>query len=89
MRIAAAALVAGAALLGTPLASATLFQPVGPGGVHLVKVTRAKQSTRTCAKQSEAQSKFGRLTRKTQPVACEQPPRSQLVDIGLAFAFKF
>jgi hypothetical protein len=88
MRTAAAALVAGAALAAAPLASATLFQPIGPGGVHLVKVTRAKQAARSCAKHGNSQSTLGQLSRKVRPVACEQPPRAKVLDIGFAIVFK-
>lgn len=88
MRTAGAALVAVAALVTTPFASATLFQPIGPGGVHLIKVTPVKVGARSCAKHSNSQSALSRLSRRVRPVACEQPPRANVLDIGFAIVFK-
>jgi hypothetical protein len=90
MRAVIAALVAGAALLVVPYASATLFPPAGPlhrENVPTVKLTPFKWDTRTCAAQSKARSAVGRVSRKTHPVACEQPPRSNVLDGAFVFTF--
>lgn len=84
------ALVAGVALLVAPFASATLFPPSGP--LHLVtvptvKLTPFKWDTRTCTAQSKSRSSLAKASRKVQPVACEQPPRSNVLDGAFVITF--
>jgi hypothetical protein len=90
MRALFAALVAGAALLVVPYASATLFPPAEP--LHLVtaptlKLAPFKWDTRTCAAQSKGRSSLAKASRKVQPVACEQPPRSNVLNGAFVFTF--
>lgn len=90
MRAVLAALVAGAALLVVPYASASFFPPAGQlrlENLNTLKLTPFKWDTRTCAAQSKARSAIGRVSRKTHPVACEQPPRSNALDGAFVITF--
>jgi hypothetical protein len=90
MRIAIAALVAGAALLVAPLASASFFPPAGQlrlENLKTLKLTPFKWDTRTCSKQSKSRTSVGKLSRKLHPVACEQPPRSNALDGAFVITF--
>lgn len=83
MRASVAALVVGAALLVVPYASASLFPPSGQlriESLRALKLTGFKWDTKTCADQSKARSAIGKISRRVQPVACEQPPRSNGLD---------
>jgi hypothetical protein len=88
VRALAAALVVGLALAAAPLASASLFPTVGLGGVHAVKLAPAKQTLHSCSVQSKSKAVYGRISRKVIPVACEQPPRSHVFDVGFAVILK-
>ena len=93
MRAVIAALVVGAALLVVPYASASLFPSAGQvrlGDVHTLKLASFKLltlklspfkwDTRTCTARSNAHSLVGKVARKVHPVACEQPPRSNVLN---------
>jgi hypothetical protein len=57
--------------------------PILPNGVQVIRVdTGAKPRQASCSEHSRENSKLGKATRKILPVACEQPPRVQLVGIG-------
>lgn len=90
MRVVVAALVAGAALLVAPYASASFFPPAGQlrlENVHTLKLVPFKWDTRTCSAQSKSRSSVGRVSRKVKPVACEQPPRSNALDGSFVITF--
>jgi hypothetical protein len=90
MRAVVAALVAGAALLVVPYASASFFPPAGQlrlENVHTLKLTPFKWDTRSCAAHSKSRSAVAKLARKVQPVACEQPPRSNALDGAFVITF--
>jgi hypothetical protein len=90
MRAVIAALVAGAALLVVPLASASFFPPAGQlrlENLQTLKLTPFKWDTRTCSAQSNAQSALAKVSRKVHPVACEQPPRSNVLNGAFVITF--
>jgi hypothetical protein len=90
MRAVVAALVAGAALLLVPYASASFFPPQGQlrlENVHTLKLTPFKWDTRTCTAQAKSRSSLGKISRKVHPVACEQPPRSNALDGAFVITF--
>jgi hypothetical protein len=58
-------------LLAAP-ASASMWPPPSPQALHVVKLSHARSNARSC----EAHT---RVARWLAPVACEQPPRSQLL----------
>jgi hypothetical protein len=67
-----------------PLASAMSSPPVGLNGIRVVKVTPHKQE-KSCSVQTRKRTGAGRVARKILPVACEQPPRSKVLDAGVVF----
>jgi hypothetical protein len=88
MRAVIAALVAGAALIVVPYASASFFPPAGQlrlENVHTLKLTPFKWDA--CAVQPKKRSGIGKVTRKVHPVACEQPPRSNALDGAFVITF--
>jgi hypothetical protein len=90
MRAVVAALVAGAALLVAPYASASFFPPQGQlrlENVRTLKLTPFKWNTRSCSAQSKARSAVGKVSRKVKPVACEQPPRSNVLSGQFVITF--
>ena len=100
MRAVIAALVAGAALLAVPYASASLFPSAGqlrienahtlkltPFKLVALKLSPFKWDTRTCAARSNAHSLVGKVSRNVHPVACEQPPRSSALDGSFVLTF--
>ena len=100
MRAVIAALVAGAALLVVPYASASLFPSTGQlrlGNEHslkldpfkllTLKLSPFKWDTRTCAARSNAHSLLGKVARQVHPVACEQPPRSNVLNGSFVLTF--
>ena len=90
MRAVIAALVAGAALLVVPYASASFFPPAGQlrlENVQTLKLTPFKWNTRSCNLQSKSRSAIGRVSRRAHPVACEQPPRSNALDDSFVITF--
>jgi hypothetical protein len=76
MRIAWIAALA-AALVFAAQASASILPPPGPLTLHAVKLERAhaRIALRTCM----AQQARLKVARWLAPVACEQPPRSELL----------
>jgi hypothetical protein len=90
MRTVVAALVAGAALIVVPFASASFFPPAGQlrlQNLKTLKLTPFKWNTRTCSAQSKARSAVGSVSRKVKPVACEQPPRSNALNGQFVITF--
>ena len=90
MRAVVAALVAGAALLVVPYASASFFPPQGQlrlENVRTLKLTPFKWAKGTCAAESKARSAVGKVSRKVKPVACEQPPRSNVLSGQFVITF--
>ena len=74
------------ACTAAPLAAAIGQPPIGLNGIHIVKLTPHKQQ-KSCSVQSRRRTGAGRVARKILPVACEQPPRSKLLDAGFVFLF--
>lgn len=93
VRVVLAALVAGVALLAVPYASASLYAPAWQlrfdhvTTLKLTSFTPFKWDVRTCATKSNANSLLGKVSRKLQPVACEQPPRSNVFDGAFTITF--
>jgi hypothetical protein len=69
-----------------PLASAMGPPPVGLNGIRIVKLTQKKQE-KSCSVQSRKRTGAGKVARRILPVACEQPPRSKVLDAGLFILF--
>ncbi len=67
-------------------ASAVNLPPIGLGGIRIVKLSHEK-NTKTCTAKSRSHSSAGKVARKLSPVACEQPPRSKLLDVGFVILF--
>jgi len=76
VRIARIAVLAAALVLAAP-AAASIMPPPGPLTMHALKVERshARIALRTCM----AQQARLKVARWLAPVACEQPPRSELL----------
>jgi hypothetical protein len=91
VRVAIATLVLGAALAAAPLASASFLPPGGEWKVVRVvsPVTTVKplKLVRSCNAQSKARTAVARASRRTHPVACEQPPRSKALDGSFVITF--
>lgn len=73
-------MVAAIALSAAAPASASMWPPPAPQAMHAVKLSpgHARFGTRTCALHSK-------IARWLAPVACEQPPRSQLLLVQALF----
>jgi hypothetical protein len=68
-----------------PLASAMLPTPIGLDGIHTIKLKQHKLAS--CSVQSHKRKGAGKVARKILPVACEQPPRSRVLDAGFVILF--
>lgn len=86
MRFFAAALLAAIACTVAASASAQNLPPIGLGGIRIVKLKPAH--ARSCSAQSRSKSAAGKLSRKLRPVACEQPPRANVLNTGVVFFFR-
>jgi hypothetical protein len=86
MRFFAAALLAVIACAFAASAAAVNLPPIGLSGVRIVKLKHEK-NTKACTAQSRSRSSAGQVARKLNPVACEQPPRSKVLDAGFVFVF--
>lgn len=82
MRIAWIAALAAALVLAAP-AAASIMPPPGPLTLHAFKLERAhaRIALRTCM----AQQARLKVARWLAPVACEQPPRSELLLVAPLF----
>jgi len=87
VRIVVAVLVAGVALAAAPLASATLFPPVGSWKIVHVTKPASLRILRSCNAQSKSRTRVGTTSRRLHPVACEQPPRSNALDGSFVITF--
>jgi hypothetical protein len=90
VRLAFATLVLGGALAAAPLASASFLPPGGTWKLERVTaVTTIKplKLVRSCNAQSKARNAVARASRRTHPVACEQPPRSNVLNGGFVITF--
>jgi hypothetical protein len=88
VRIVVAVLVAAVALAAAPLASATLFPPVGSWKlVHVPTLPSPLRILRSCDAQSKSRTPVGTTSRRVHPVACEQPPRSNALDGNFVITF--
>jgi hypothetical protein len=75
------AIVLAIVLVLTPSALAVSSPPIGLGGIRIVKLKQQKQ-TKSCSAQRRTRHAVDKVTRKILPVACEQPPRSKVLDAG-------
>jgi hypothetical protein len=74
-----ALLVSSLVLAGT--AAATVRPPLR--GLPIIQLPGTQHGTVSCSAHArQAKSKVARFARRLTPVACEQPPRSQVRDIG-------
>jgi hypothetical protein len=83
MRVFAAVVLA--ALASAAGAQAAMFPP--PVALHklpLIQLERAKPHASTVSCTAHTRAKIGRTQRRLVPVACEQPPRSKLLDSTVA-----
>ena len=85
MRRLVAVLTLGVTCWFVPSAAAMTPPPVGLNSIRIVKLTTHKQAS--CSAQSRKRTGYGRVARKVLPVACEQPPRSKVLDAGLVILF--
>jgi hypothetical protein len=77
-----ALLVASLALAGCGAAAAS-SPPHLAKKLPVIQLPAAQHGTVSCnAHARQAKSKAARVARKLSPVACEQPPRSQVRDVG-------
>ena len=86
MRLCAVALLAALACGLASSASAVNLPPIGLGGIRVIKLSHQKDA-KACAAKSRSHKAAGTVARKLKPVACEQPPRSKLLDVGFAILF--
>jgi hypothetical protein len=90
VRTAIVTLALGAALVAAPLASASFLPPGGTWKVvHIAPAVGVKplKLVRSCNVQSKKRSAIARVSRRTHPVACEQPPRSNALDGAFVITF--
>ena len=74
-----ALLVSSLVLAGS--AAATARPPLR--GLPIIQLPGTRHTTVSCSAHArKAKSKVARFARKLTPVACEQPPRSQVRDVG-------
>jgi hypothetical protein len=86
VRVCAVALLAVIACGFASSASAVNLPPIGLDGIHVIKISHEKNA-KACAAKSRSHSTAGKVARKLSPVACEQPPRSKLLDLGFVILF--
>jgi opacity protein-like surface antigen len=86
MRSFAAALLAAIACTFAASAAAANQPPIGLGGIHVVKLTHAH--AKSCAAQSRSKSTAGRISHKLKPLACEQPPRANVLNAGFGLVLR-
>jgi hypothetical protein len=86
MRTLLVVLALATACTAAPLASAMGPQPIGLNGIRIVKVTPHRQE-KSCSVQTRKRTGAGKVARKILPVACEQPPRSKVLDAGFVILF--
>lgn len=91
VRVAIATLVLGGALAAAPFAQASFLPPGGTWKVVRIatSVTAVKplKLVKSCNAQSKARTAVARASRRTHPVACEQPPRSNALDGSFVITF--
>jgi hypothetical protein len=75
------AVVLAIVLVLVPSALAASSPPIWLGGIRIVKLKQEKQ-TKSCSAQRRTRHAVDKVTRKILPVACEQPPRSKVLDAG-------
>jgi hypothetical protein len=56
--------------------------PIRDGGIRIIRIAPHVKPLASCSVHSRANTKLGKVSRKILPVACEQPPRVQLIGIG-------
>jgi hypothetical protein len=82
MRAFAAALFAALACVAAAPVGAANRPPIGLGAIHVVKLKPQKHA-KSCAARPRSHTAAGRITRKLAPVACEQPPKANVLDLGV------
>lgn len=82
MRLFAVVLFVAIACTGAAVAGASNPPPTGPGGIHVVTLKPLKQA-KSCAAHPRSRTAAGKISRKLTPVACEQPPKANVVDLGV------
>jgi hypothetical protein len=86
MRFFAAALLVVIACTLAASATAQNLPPIGLGGITIVKLKPAH--AKSCSAQSHSKSTAGKASRKLKPVACEQPPRANVLNTGLVLILR-
>jgi hypothetical protein len=81
MRLFAAVLFIAIVCTFTAAAGGAKPPPTGPGGIHVVKLKPLKHA-KSCAAHPHSRT-AGKISRKLTPVACEQPPKANVVDLGV------
>jgi hypothetical protein len=87
MRVFAAALLAVVACVAAAPAGATNQPPIGLAAIHVVKLKPQKHA-RSCAARPRSRTAADRITRKLSPVACEQPPKANVLDLGVVLVLR-
>lgn len=82
MRFFVVALLAAVACTFASSASAMNYPPIGLGSLRIVKLSHHNKNTTACAAKLHSRSAAAKRARKMSPVACEQPPRSKVLDAG-------
>jgi hypothetical protein len=82
MRLLAAVFFVAMVCMCTAAVTGAKPPPTGPGGIHVVKLKPLKQA-KSCAAHPHSRTAAGKITRKLTPVACEQPPKANVVDLGV------
>ncbi len=86
MRFFVAALLAATACTFVASASAQNLPPIGLGGIRVVTLKPAH--AKSCSAHSRSKSTVGKVSRKLRPVACEQPPRANVLNTGLMLVLR-
>lgn len=87
MRVVVAAVLVGLACFFASSAMAANLPPVGLHSIKTVKLSNNAHSKSCSAQSRRNKTATDRTSRKLAPVACEQPPRSRLLDGGFGFTF--
>jgi hypothetical protein len=85
VRFFAAALLAVIACMCASSASAVNRPPIGLNGIRIVKLKHYHPHAKSCSARSRSHSAVGKVSRKIFPVACEQPPRANVLNTGFVF----
>jgi hypothetical protein len=87
VRVVVAAVIAAMLCILAPAAGAMSSPPVGLSGLRVVKLKPHQKTALSCSAKSRSRARAAGVARRLKPVACEQPPRSKVLDAGFAVLF--